>query len=51
MPSSLIEVRRPYGREDEVALIDAVHGALVAAFKIPSATATCVCSRTRRTGW
>ncbi|MGX9672644.1 tautomerase family protein [Mycobacterium sp. HM-7] len=35
MPSSLIEVRRQYGRSDEVAIIDAVHGALVAAFQIP----------------
>ncbi|MFF1883353.1 tautomerase family protein [Pseudarthrobacter sp. NPDC058196] len=35
MPSSLIEVRRSYTRDQQVALIDAVHGALVAAFKIP----------------
>ena len=35
MPSSLIEVRRQYSRSDEVALIDAVHDALVAAFRIP----------------
>lgn len=35
MPSSLIEVRRQYSRPDEVALIDAVHDALVAAFHIP----------------
>lgn len=35
MPSSLIEVRRPYGPRDQVNLIDAVHGALVAAFRIP----------------
>ncbi len=35
MPSSLIEVRRQYSRPDEVAIIDAVHGALVAAFRIP----------------
>ena len=35
MPSSLIEVRRRYTPEQEVALIDAVHGALVAAFRIP----------------
>lgn len=35
MPSSQIEVRRQYGRADEVALIDAVHEALVAAFRIP----------------
>ncbi|MFF2344625.1 tautomerase family protein [Pseudarthrobacter sp. NPDC058119] len=35
MPSSLIEVRRSYTQDQQVALIDAVHGALVAAFKIP----------------
>jgi len=35
MPSSLIEVRRQYSQSDEVAIIDAVHGALVAAFQIP----------------
>jgi phenylpyruvate tautomerase PptA (4-oxalocrotonate tautomerase family) len=35
MPSSLIEVRREYTREQQVALIDAVHAALVVAFKIP----------------
>lgn len=36
MPSAQIEVRRPYTSEQEVALIDAVHAALVEAFKIPS---------------
>jgi phenylpyruvate tautomerase PptA (4-oxalocrotonate tautomerase family) len=35
MPSSLIEVRRSYTPQQQVALIDAVHEALVAAFKIP----------------
>lgn len=35
MPSSVIEVRRRYRADEEVALIDAVHEALVAAFKIP----------------
>ena len=35
MPSALIEVRRSYSTQEEVALIDAVHGALVAAFRIP----------------
>ncbi|MFJ3958992.1 tautomerase family protein [Arthrobacter sp. NPDC090010] len=35
MPSSLIEVRRHYTPEQQLALIDAVHHALVAAFKIP----------------
>ncbi len=36
MPSSLIEVRRCYTKEEEVAIIDAVHSSLVAAFKIPN---------------
>lgn len=36
MPSTLIEVRRPYAESEEVAIIDAVHDALVAAFRIPS---------------
>ncbi|EME21677.1 tautomerase family protein [Rhodococcus triatomae] len=35
MPTALIEVRRRYSDEEEVAVIDAVHGALVAAFRIP----------------
>ncbi|MGW1738954.1 tautomerase family protein [Nocardia sp. NPDC001965] len=35
MPSSLVEVRRNYDRDIETALIEAVHGALVAAFGIP----------------
>ncbi|GAA2746886.1 hypothetical protein GCM10009868_34100 [Terrabacter aerolatus] len=35
MPSTLIEVRRSYTPDEEVAIIDAVHGALVAAFRIP----------------
>lgn len=35
MPSTLIEVRRSYTAEQEVAIINAVHEALVAAFKIP----------------
>ncbi|AOW92996.1 hypothetical protein BFN03_10905 [Rhodococcus sp. WMMA185] len=35
MPSSLIEVRRSYSEAEEAQLIDAVHGALVEAFKIP----------------
>ncbi|MEQ4519156.1 tautomerase family protein [Pseudarthrobacter sp. B907] len=35
MPSTLIEVRQKYTPQQQVALIDAVHGALVAAFKIP----------------
>jgi phenylpyruvate tautomerase PptA (4-oxalocrotonate tautomerase family) len=35
VPSSQIEIRRQYSRADEVAIIDAVHESLVAAFKIP----------------
>lgn len=35
MPSSLVEVRRSYTEAEEIALIDAVHESLVAAFKIP----------------
>lgn len=35
MPSTLIEVRRPYSPAEETAIIDAVQDALVSAFKIP----------------
>lgn len=35
MPSTLIEVRRQYSDADEVAILDAVQAALVAAFRIP----------------
>jgi phenylpyruvate tautomerase PptA (4-oxalocrotonate tautomerase family) len=35
MPHVLIETRREYPEADEVALIDAVHGALQRAFRIP----------------
>jgi phenylpyruvate tautomerase PptA (4-oxalocrotonate tautomerase family) len=35
MPSTTIEVRTRYSQEQEVALVDAVHDALVLAFKIP----------------
>ncbi|WAH98587.1 hypothetical protein [Arthrobacter sp. MMS18-M83] len=35
MPSSLVEVRRYYTPEEEVAIMDAVHASLVSAFKIP----------------
>jgi phenylpyruvate tautomerase PptA (4-oxalocrotonate tautomerase family) len=35
VPSTLIEVRRTYTPDQQVALINAVHAALVAAFKIP----------------
>ncbi len=35
MPSSLVEVRRRYTVAEEVAIIDAVHVALVVAFLIP----------------
>lgn len=36
MPASLIEVRRSYTHDEEAALIEAVHAALVSAFKIPA---------------
>ena len=36
MPWALIEVRRLLSREEETAIIDAVHAALVAAFRIPA---------------
>jgi phenylpyruvate tautomerase PptA (4-oxalocrotonate tautomerase family) len=35
MPSCQVEVRRRYTPAEELAIIDAVHGALVAAFRIP----------------
>ncbi len=34
MPSVLIEVRRSYSRDQEIALIEAVHAALIEAFRI-----------------
>lgn len=37
MPSSVVEVRRLYTQAEEVAIIAAVHDALVAAFAIPAA--------------
>jgi phenylpyruvate tautomerase PptA (4-oxalocrotonate tautomerase family) len=36
MPSVLIEVRQAFDREREVRIINAVHGALIEAFKIPT---------------
>lgn len=36
MPTVLIEVRRHYSQAEEIAIIDAVHGALVTAFAIPA---------------
>lgn len=35
MPSTTIDVRKRWSDEDEVAIIDAVHASLVAAFRIP----------------
>ncbi len=35
MPHSTIEVRREYSESEEIAIIDAVHDALVDAFRIP----------------
>lgn len=40
MPTALIEVRREYSPAEEAALLDAVHGALVTAFRIPVADRT-----------
>ncbi|MEH3139908.1 MAG: tautomerase family protein [Mycobacterium kyogaense] len=37
MPSTVIDVRRRYCADDEIAIIDAVHEALVVAFQIPRA--------------
>lgn len=36
MPHALVEVRRQWSVSEEIAIIDAVHGALVAAFLIPA---------------
>ena len=36
MPHALIEVRRRWSDEEEIAIMDAVHGALVSAFRIPA---------------
>ncbi len=36
MPHALVEVRRLWSVDEEIAIIDAVHGALVAAFEIPA---------------
>lgn len=36
MPATVIEVRRQYTEAEEVGIIDAVHDALVDAFRIPS---------------
>jgi len=35
VPTALVEVRRQYSEAEEVAIMDAVHSALVAAFRIP----------------
>lgn len=40
MPATLIEVRRRYSQEQEIAIIEAVHSALVASFRIPPADKT-----------
>ncbi|MBS9532256.1 tautomerase family protein [Mycobacterium sp. M1] len=37
MPSTVVEIRRSYPQAEEVAIIDAVHDALVAAFGVPAA--------------
>jgi len=36
MPSTTIDVRRRWSDDDEVAIIEAVHAALVSAFRIPN---------------
>lgn len=36
MPHALVEVRRLWSVDEEIAIIDAVHGALVASFEIPA---------------
>ncbi|OYT93824.1 MAG: tautomerase family protein [Burkholderiales bacterium PBB3] len=36
MPSTLVEVRRPYPPEQQACIVEAVHAALVEGFKIPS---------------
>lgn len=36
MPNSVIEIRRTYSRDEETALIEAVHAALIAAFDVPA---------------
>ncbi|MCB0919723.1 MAG: tautomerase family protein [Actinobacteria bacterium] len=36
MPHAMIEVRRRWTDNEEVAIIDAVHGAMVSAFRIPT---------------
>lgn len=40
MPAILIEVRTDHGRERELALMEAVHAAMVEAFKIPATDRT-----------
>jgi hypothetical protein len=35
MPNAAIEVRRQYSRDEEVAIIDAVHAAMIEGLKIP----------------
>ena len=37
MPSTVVEIRRSYTQTEEVAIVDAVHDALVAAFGVPPA--------------
>ena len=40
MPGTLIEIRRQYSMEEEIGIIEAVHCALVSAFKIPAGDKT-----------
>lgn len=38
MPSAIVEVRRPYSQAEEVAIIEAVHAAVVAGFGVSPAS-------------
>ncbi|MDP3857828.1 MAG: tautomerase family protein [Stagnimonas sp.] len=40
MPATLIEIRRHYSGEQEIAIIEAVHSALVSSFRIPAGDRT-----------
>ena len=40
MPNATIEVRRPYTREEEAGIVDAVHAAMIEGLRIPEADKT-----------
>lgn len=50
MPWALIEVRREWSTDEEFAIIEAVHGALVRRSEFQPTTRTCVCSSMSPTG-